>query len=90
MYERGIGESALADLGLLKAVSKHKSVYFARAWAKFEDANPGTLRLVPPESRFRELESDYQKMREEMIFGESPEFANLLDVLRQIEQRVNS
>ena len=90
LYERGIGEKALNDLDLLRAVSRHKTVFFARAWAKFHEAVPGTLRLVPPTERLAELERDYQKMREEMIFGDAPPLERILEVLRTIEQRVNS
>jgi hypothetical protein len=30
-------------------VARHKSVFFAAAWAKYDEAVPGTLRLVPPD-----------------------------------------
>lgn len=65
-------------------------MFFARAWAKFHEAIPGTLRLVPSAERLVELERDYQKMREEMIFGKAPPLDQILDVLRTIERRVNS
>ena len=74
---------------MLKAVARHKSVFFARAWAKFGEAVPGTLRLVPPNDRMAELEGDYRKMREEMIFGDAPPLGHIIDVLREIEHKVN-
>ena len=89
MYERGIGKAAIRDLDLLKAVARHKSVFFARAWAKFAEAVPGTLRLVPPNDRMAELEGDYRKMREDMIFGDAPPLDHIIDVLREIERKVN-
>jgi hypothetical protein len=88
LYEHGIGKNAIVDLGLLRAVSLHKSVFFARAWAKFDEAIPGSLRLVPPESRLAELEQDY-KRTEEMIFGDTPSLAHILEVLADIERQVN-
>jgi hypothetical protein len=89
LYERGIGQAALRDPDLLRAVARHKSVFFARAWAKFEEAVPGTLRLVPPDDRMDELERDYQKMREEMIFGNAPPLSHIIEVLGEIERQVN-
>jgi hypothetical protein len=89
LYEGGIGKTALNDLDLLRAVSEHKSVFFPRAWAKFEEAVPGSLRLVPSGARLAELERDYQKMRDEMIFGNAPTLAHIIDVLREIERKVN-
>ena len=89
LYEGGIGENAVQNLELLNAVARHKSVFFARAWAKFDEAIPGTLRLVPPGSRLAELERDYRQMRDEMIFGDAPTLGHVLDILREVEFRVN-
>jgi hypothetical protein len=89
LYKGGVGVNALADLDLLRQVSAHKAVYFSRAWSRFDLAVPGTLRLVPPAPRLQELARDYDQMREEMIFGDAPDLPALLEVLSEIEQRVN-
>ena len=47
--------------------------FFPAAWARYADAKPGTLRIVPPDARLPELEQDYRKMQE-MIYGEPPAF----------------
>lgn len=89
LYQGDIGKAAIRDTELLKAVSRHNGVYFARAWAKFDEAVPGSLRLVPPSSRIAELARDYQSMREEMIFGGAPTWDEIVDVLREVERQVN-
>jgi hypothetical protein len=89
LYKGGVGKKALRQTDLLLAVTEHKRVFFAAAWARYDEAKPGSLRLVPPESRLAELEEDYGKMRE-MIFGEAPAFDHILEVLREIETIVNS
>ena len=89
LYQGDIGKAALQNTELLKAVSRHNGVYFARAWAKFDEAVPGSLSLVPPASRIAELARDYQKMREDMIFGNAPTWDEVLDVLREVERQVN-
>jgi Nucleotidyl transferase AbiEii toxin, Type IV TA system len=88
LYEHGLGKDAIRDPDLLLKVARHKEVFFPAAWARYADARPGTLRLVPPEARLPELEQDYRKMRE-MIFGEPPRFEHLVEVLREIERQVN-
>ena len=90
LYGTKVGNAALADLELLRNVSAHKRVFFARAWAKFDEAVPGSLRLVPPESRITELERDYSQMRSEMIYGDAPSIDDIVEILREIENRVNS
>ncbi len=85
LYEHDLGKIAVRDIKLLLEVARHKEVFFPAAWARYTDAKPGTLRLVPPDARVPELEQDYRTMRE-MIFGEPPKFEHLLDVLREIER----
>ena len=88
LYEHELGQAAIRDTDLLLKVSRHKEVFFPAAWARYADARPGTLRIVPPDSRLPELEQDYRKMQE-MIFGEPPRFERLLEVLREIENAIN-
>ncbi|MCL2825471.1 MAG: nucleotidyl transferase AbiEii/AbiGii toxin family protein, partial [Polyangiaceae bacterium] len=88
MYQHGIGRDAMKNTDLLLKVAEHKSVFFASAAAKYSEAKPGTLRLVPPESRFAELRRDYQSMQE-MIFGEMPSFDELMKTLGKIEAAIN-
>ena len=88
MYQHGIGREAMKNTDLLLKVAEHKSVFFASAAARYAEARPGTLRLVPPESRFAELRRDYQSMQE-MIFGEMPSFDELMKTLREIEAAIN-
>jgi hypothetical protein len=88
LYEHELGKAAIKDTELLLKVARHKEVFFPAAWARYADARPGTLRLVPPDGRLLELEQDYRKMQE-MIFGEAPSFEHLVEVLREIERQVN-
>ena len=88
LYEKGIGKSAIKDVELLLKVAQHKEVFFPSSWAKYREARPGTLRLLPRESRLAELKRDYEIMRE-MIFGQPPAFDHMLEVLREIEIQVN-
>ena len=48
LYEAGVGKRALADLELLRKVAEHQAVFFRSSWSKYEEAVPGSLRLVPP------------------------------------------
>lgn len=61
--------SALGRLDLLSVVAKHKAVYFRSAWARYDLARPGELRLLPAPGREAALASDYAKMRP-IFFGE--------------------
>jgi hypothetical protein len=47
LFQSPLGKKTVADLALLQSVARHKSVFFASAWARYDLAVPGTLRLVP-------------------------------------------
>ena len=88
LYEAGIGARALQRLDLLAAVAAHKAIFFADPAAKYDEAQPGSLQLLPPASRQAELREDFAKMQE-MIFGEPPSFEHLLTVLAEIQRQIN-
>ena len=49
----------------------------------------GAIRLSPAESRIDDLKRDYQAMAE-MFFGEPPLFDDVLQVIGELEERINS
>jgi hypothetical protein len=82
------GERALADTDLLSRVVEHKRRFYPATWARYDLAVPGSLRLVPAESRQSELARDYAAM-DIMFFGPRPSFEELLGELKHLEQRIN-
>jgi len=88
MANRPEAERALADDGLRARVVGWKSRFFARSWARYDLAGPGTFRLVPPAARVAELERDYQEMRD-MFLDAPPSLESILETLRGLETRIN-
>jgi len=83
-----IYQEALADQDLLTRVADHKGRFFPVGWARYDEARPGRLRLVPhPELRTM-LEADYGAMQE-MIFGKPPSSASIIRRLEEVEAQVN-
>jgi hypothetical protein len=83
-----IRAEALADMPLLAQVVSHKETFYRSAWAQYGRARPGSLRLLPVESRRAALERDYRSMGV-MIFGEPPPFGMIMDTLAALERDVN-
>lgn len=78
-----------SDLGLLAAVREHKTKFYYAQWARFDEARPGSLRLVPVgDQRRREIAQDYRDMRP-MFFTEPPPFEVLMAELEALEQVLN-
>jgi predicted nucleotidyltransferase component of viral defense system len=82
-------DNALKDLKLLEKVVEFKVKFYPRKWAKYDDAKPGTIKLIPPEYRLDDLKADYELMGE-MIFGERPSFEQLLEYITDLEKEINS
>ncbi len=88
MADRTEAVRALADDKLRRRVVDWKARFFARSWARYDLAEPGTFCLVPPEARLAELARDYQEMRD--MFLEVPaSFQAVLEKLRGLEARIN-
>ncbi|MBO6853785.1 MAG: nucleotidyl transferase AbiEii/AbiGii toxin family protein [Marivivens sp.] len=82
-------ERAVSSVDLLEQVAHHKSVFFKAAWANYERAKPGSLRLMPNEDLTAALRRDYSGMRE-MIIGDAPDFDDILGVIEAFEAEINS
>lgn len=84
-----VKETAFADLNLLKRVVAFKRKFYPRSWAGYEYAVPGTMKLMPPAHCLKSLEDDYGHMQG-MIYGEKPDYQELMDGIRALEDEINS
>jgi hypothetical protein len=82
------GDKAMTDLELLRKVVAYKDKYYHCAWAEYNNAKPGTFKLRPPTHNMEELKKDYRSMRT-MIFGDTPEFDEIIKGLSELEERIN-
>ena len=81
-------DRALGNIDLLEQVAHHKSVFFKAAWARYETAKPGSLRLMPSAELATALRRDYAGMKE-MIVGPVPDFDDILSKIETLEANVN-
>ncbi len=84
-----IKEKAFNDLDLLKNVASYKEKFYPRNWAKYGEAFPPTLKLIPPSYRFNSLKKDYIDMQE-MIYNNPPSFEELIAYLKKLEDEINA
>ena len=83
-----VKESAFADVDLLIKVVEFKTKFYRCPWARYEEARVGTLRLMPPERNLQILRDDYNHMQN-MIFGNKPDFDEILRGVEQLEREIN-
>ena len=89
IYRSPIGERTLANLGLMEEVRTFTEAFYNRAWAKFKEAKPGSLRLYPNESQIDGLRKDYAEMGKMIFDKNAPSFDEILDALVEIEDKIN-
>ncbi len=88
MSLQDVKDRALADLTMLERVVAFKMKFYPRGWARYDLAKPGTLRLVPHGHILDSVKKDYAVMRE-MIYGEYPDYEELLKILQDLEHEIN-
>lgn len=88
MARSAIRAEAIGDMGLLANVVTHKDRFYPAAWARYQEARPGSFHLMPRDERLADLRADYQSMRT-MFIGEAPDFEEVLGELERLEKEIN-
>ena len=84
-----IKKKALDDLELLRAVVDHKVHFYPRRWARYEEAVPATIRLLPNERWEAALRHDYRQMQVMMYpDSEPPSFDEIVAELAMLEAEI--
>lgn len=89
MMNTPVKDAALKNTGLLKKVVEFKEKFYRCPWAKYEDAKIGTMKLMPPERNMQALKDDYEHMQN-MIFGNKPEFQEIMAGVQKFETEINN
>ena len=89
MTQSEVKSKALADFQLLDDVVEFKKRFYPRGWAEYDQAKPGTLKLIPPIRILEAMRKDYAAMQE-MIFGRQPSFDEIIEGLHDLEREINS
>lgn len=88
MMKSSVKDSALADKNLLERVVKFKDKFYRCPWARYDLANRGTMKLLPPDYNKPKLRADYEHMQN-MLFGEKPIFDEIMNAMAKLEDEIN-
>ena len=83
-----ISQKAIDDHEIRDRVVAWKSRFFGSSWASYDQATPGTFRLLPPPHRQATLRRDYEAMRD-MYLSLPASFDDILETLAKLEGRIN-
>ena len=82
------GQEGKKDFILALDCARHAQMFFNSADLDLKSARPGSFALGPTLEMQQSLKRDYQAMAG-MIFGEIPDFAEVIEVIGQLEQSIN-
>ena len=78
------GENALNDDKLYDDIVKHREVFAFLPWVDYSLHAKETLSFIPPASIIESYRDDYRTMTTTMIYGNPPEFDDLMNSLNQL------
>lgn len=90
LIRAGVGARAAGDEGLFQRVAAHRAVFFRKRREAQDSLVRGKLRLVPAAESTPAWRRDYEAMRESMLFGDTPQFEDVLEVVREFEVTFNA
>ncbi|MCL2512098.1 MAG: nucleotidyl transferase AbiEii/AbiGii toxin family protein [Bacteroidales bacterium] len=83
-----IAEKALNNIALYKSIIAHRRMFIAIKDFDYDTLFPATINIIPPKFAVTDWEEDYNKMRT-MIYGKYVPFNNLIDSIKQLNERIN-
>jgi hypothetical protein len=78
----------VADHALALDCARHALMFFNSPDLDLRSARPGSFAIMPSAEMLDVLKRDYQVMLG-MIFGEVPEFSDVLDAVKKLEDEIN-
>lgn len=89
MFLTPIAEEALSDQELYETVIQHRKTFIGLKGFDYSSLHKSTLTFIPPESVYTLWRKDYETMQEEMIYGDSLPFDEMIAELRDFNVRIN-
>lgn len=80
-------DKAIADTELYDSLVEHRSVFNAMRGIDYSGHTRDRLQIIPPQNLQPLWEEDYQFMRDQFIYGEAPDWAELLKTLEGIQEK---
>jgi len=84
------GKEALADRTLYDSIVAHRRAFYALRYVNYDLLEPSKIAFVVPERERAVWEQDYAYMKRFFIYGDSPDFDELLRRTEVLQERVRN
>ena len=85
----GFAQKAMNDPSLYETIVTHRMIFTKVGGVNYQLHQPQTIHPIPPDYLVRQWETDYKIMREQMIYGDSPSFDELINGIQAIKEMIN-
>lgn len=82
LINRGYAENAIKDKELYETIVVHRRSFFRVGGVDYNQHQPQTINPVPIPKFIKAWEADYKTMQEQMIYGDSPSFEKMINVIQ--------
>ena len=82
-------QKALSDKDLYKTIVAHRDKFSHLSGIDYTKHKPQFINIIPPENILPLWEKDYIEMSESMIHGEKLSFKELIDNVKQVNDKIN-
>ncbi len=82
-------KTALKNPDLYYTIVKHRKLFAPISGVDFEKHKPSLIKFIPPDELLPLWELDYKEMQENMIYGETLKFAELIKTLSELQEKIN-
>ena len=83
-------ERVLVNQQLYAEIVHHRQLFTKLGGVDYKLHNPGTVNPIPPVHLMDAWKKDYSIMQEQMIYGNSPDFEEMLETIQVFIKRMNS
>lgn len=84
------GYEAFADRSLYDAIVEHRKTYYALKYVNYALHDPASINFMIPENMMEAWKNDYVDMRRFFIYGQSLEFDELMQRMKELNERIRS
>ena len=81
------GKAALNNMVLYETIVQHRKLFYQLDGVDYNTHSPDKINFIPQFLDLKRFENDYLIMREQMIYGESIPFRELVEKLRELKWR---
>jgi hypothetical protein len=89
LMQSTVGQQAISNHDLAIDCARHAQLFFNSSNLNLKAARPGSFTLSPTPPMRHTLERDYRAMTS-MIFGDVPNFTDILEVIIKLEHEINT